>query len=45
MDKYFTRTFFKFLFGFIFIIVAAFSVLIVLGQNAPRPVDNIAQPQ
>lgn len=45
MTKYFTKTFFKFLLGFVLIIMAAFSVLVVLGQNAPRPVDNIAQPQ
>ncbi|MBY0472817.1 hypothetical protein K2Q00_00845 [Patescibacteria group bacterium] len=45
MQKYFTGTFFKFLFGFLVIIVAAFSVLVVLGQGAPKPVDNVAQPQ
>ncbi len=45
MHKYFTKTFFKFLFGFLVIIVGAFSVLVVLGQHAPDPVDNIAQPQ
>ncbi len=45
MTKYFTKTFFKFLFGFLAIIMAAFAVLAVVAQDAPKPVDNIAQPQ
>jgi hypothetical protein len=45
MKRYFTRTFYKFLFGFLVIIVVAFSALAVLGLNNPQPVDNVAQPQ
>jgi hypothetical protein len=48
MDRYFTRTFYRFLFGFLAIIVVAFSVLVVLGLNTPKelpPVDNAALSQ
>jgi hypothetical protein len=45
MKQYFTKTFFKFLFGFLLIIVAAFSLLAVAAHETPPPVDNVAQPQ
>ena len=48
MDKFFTKTFFKFFFAFLFIIAAAFGVLLyAASQEAPQvaPVDNVAQPQ
>jgi hypothetical protein len=45
MNKYFTKTFFKFLLGFLAIVVAAFSLLALFANQPPKPVDNIAQPQ
>ena len=48
MDKFFTKTFFKFFFAFLFIIGAAFGVLIYAASKEPpqvAPVDNVALPQ
>ncbi len=47
MNNYFTKTFFKFFFGFLVIISVAFGVLIGASalSPAPVPVDNIAAPQ
>lgn len=49
MNLYFTKTFFKFFFGFLIIIGVAFGVLIgaslFVAQPAPAAVDNLASPQ
>lgn len=45
MDQYFTKTFFKFFFGFLVIIGVAFGILIGASTLAPEPVDNVASPQ
>jgi hypothetical protein len=48
MDKFFTKTFFKFFFTFLVIISAAFGVLIYAASKEPpqvSPVDNVALPQ
>ena len=45
MKQYFTKSFFRFLFGFLAIIGAAFLLLVILAHESPEPVDNIAQPQ
>jgi hypothetical protein len=45
MDKYFTKTFFKFLFGFLAIIGVSFTLLALMAQETLPPVDNVAQPQ
>lgn len=46
MNGYFTKTFYKFLFGFLFIIAAAFGTLMMLGTKLPNAnVDNTAQAQ
>ncbi len=48
MDKFFTKTFFKFFFAFLVIIGVAFGVLIYAASKEPpqvSSVDNVAQPQ
>lgn len=46
MNHYFTKTFYKFLAGFVLIIVAAFGTLMILGSRVPgAAVDNTAQAQ
>jgi hypothetical protein len=45
MNKYFTKTFFRFFFGFLAIIAVAFGVLLTSTWVLPTPVDNIATPQ
>ncbi|MGC9602288.1 MAG: hypothetical protein ABSE76_00885 [Minisyncoccia bacterium] len=48
MDRFFTKTFFKFFFAFLVIIGAAFGVLLyAASQESPQvsPVDNVALPQ
>jgi hypothetical protein len=45
MDRYFTKTFTKFLFGFLTIIAIAFGVIIVSAPYFPEPVDNVALPR
>ncbi len=44
MNKYFTKTFFKFFFGFLIIIGVAFGLLIGASMfvPTPMPVDNTA---
>lgn len=44
--KFFTKTFFKFFFGFAAIIAVAFGVFITFGvMEQAQPVDNVALPQ
>jgi len=45
MDRYFTKTFFKFFFGFLIIIAIAFGVLIGTSKIGSGPVDTVAYPQ
>lgn len=45
MNQYFTKTFFKFLLGFLVIVAGAFTLLAVVAHESPAPVDNVAQPQ
>ncbi len=45
MDKYVTKTFIKFFFGFVTIIGIAFAVIIVTASNEYQPVDNVAIPR
>jgi hypothetical protein len=47
MEQYFTKTFFRFFFGFLVIIAVAFGVLIVTSHLSPSPgtIDNTATPQ
>ncbi len=45
MEKYFTKSFFKFFLGFLVIIGIAFGVLIVSSSYFPAPVDNLAKPE
>ncbi|TSC68886.1 MAG: hypothetical protein G01um101456_442 [Parcubacteria group bacterium Gr01-1014_56] len=45
MNQYFTNTFFKFFFGFLVIIAAAFGILIGASAVLPPPVDSVAAPQ
>ena len=45
MNRYFTRTFLLFLFGFLVIISIAFAVVAYVGSKVPpAPIDNSAQP-
>jgi len=49
MDRFFTKTFSRFFFGFLGIIIIALAVLIAAGYIAKEqptsPVDNTATPQ
>ncbi len=46
MDRYFTKTFYKFFFGFVVIITLAVGVLMTANVYlAPEGVDNVASPQ
>jgi hypothetical protein len=45
VNNFFTKTFFRFLFGFAAIIAVAFLVLIVASYNQPKAVDTVAHPQ
>jgi hypothetical protein len=45
MDRYFTKTFFRFFVGFVAIIAVAFGIVVVVSNiNVPK-VDNVAQPR
>lgn len=45
MSKYFTKTFFRFFFGFLAIIALAFGILITTSQFSTPAVDNTAAPK
>jgi hypothetical protein len=48
MNRFFTKTFFKFFFAFLVIIGVAFGVLLYAASQEPpqvAPVDNVALPQ
>ena len=45
MQKYFTKTFFRFFFGFLVIIAVAFGILIAVSAFNPTAIDNIAKPE
>jgi len=44
MDRYFSKTFFKFFFVFLIIIAIAFGVLLVSASHMPAPEEQLAQP-
>jgi len=45
MERYFTKTFAKFAFGFLTIIAMAFGVMAVAAPHMTEPVDNVALPR
>lgn len=45
MQRYYTKTFVKFLFAFLGIIALGFAVAIFVSPAAPAPVDNVALPR
>ena len=48
MERYFTKTFGRFLAGFLLVLIAAFGVMFFVNKRieaGPRPVDNVAVPQ
>ena len=46
MERYFTRTFFRFFAGFVAIIAIAFGVMYVAGSRlSPEQIDNVATPR
>jgi hypothetical protein len=45
MNKYFTKTFFKFFFGFLVIIAIAFGILVGASAFSTSSVDNSAASQ
>ncbi|HXK31668.1 MAG TPA: hypothetical protein VJZ94_02985 [Candidatus Paceibacterota bacterium] len=47
MDRFFTKTFFRFFFGFVVIIAAAFSVMIAASHLGAQDddLDSVAHPQ
>jgi hypothetical protein len=45
MNRFFTKTFFKFFFAFLVIIGVAFGILLITANQNPNSVDNIALPQ
>jgi TRAP-type C4-dicarboxylate transport system permease small subunit len=47
MNRYFTKTFRRFLFAFLAILFVAFGIMLAAGvwQNNTSPIDNVAQPQ
>jgi lipopolysaccharide export LptBFGC system permease protein LptF len=44
MDRYFTKTFFKFFFAFLVIIAVAFGILLFTASQTPQPQEQIAVP-
>ena len=44
MDRYFTKGFFRFFFGFLIIIAVAFGILLFTASQTPQPQEQIAQP-
>jgi hypothetical protein len=48
MNRFFTKSFFKFFFSFLIIIAVAFGILLVAASNLQTPVDpnvNVAHSQ
>lgn len=46
MERYFTKTFFRFFAGFVAIIAIAFGVMYIAGSRlSSGPVDNVAAPR
>ena len=47
MDRYFTKTFFKFFFAFVVILMVAFGILLFTASQTPgsqNPQEQIAEP-
>ncbi len=48
MNRFFTKTFVRFLFGFLIILAIAFGIIIIVGQylqHQPKNVDNVSRSQ
>lgn len=45
MERYFTKTFFRFFVGFVAIITLAFGVVMVVSHISVPKVDNVAYPR
>jgi hypothetical protein len=44
MNRFFTKTFFKFFFAFLIIIAVAFGILLLSASQMPAPQEQLAQP-
>jgi len=45
MNRYFTKTFFRFFVGFVAIVTVAFGVMLVTSSIGAPQVDNVAHPR
>jgi len=45
MNRYFTKTFFRFFVGFVAIITVAFGVMMLVSNIGAPAVDNVAHPR
>ena len=45
MERYFTKTFFRFFVGFVAIITIAFGVVVLVSNIGVPKVDNVAHPR
>jgi len=45
VNRFFTKTFFKFFFVFLVIIAIAFGILVFTAGQLPEPSQQVAQPQ
>jgi hypothetical protein len=45
VKRYFTKTFYRFFFGFLVILGVAFGVMALSASVIPSPVDTVAHPQ
>ncbi len=45
MDRFFTKTFFRFFFAFLVIIGVAFGILLFTASKVSPTIDNVAAPQ
>jgi len=45
MNRYFTKTFYRFFLGFLAILAIAFGVMALTASVASSPVDTVAHPQ
>ena len=45
MNRYFTKTFFRFFVGFVAIITIAFGVMLITSNLSAPKVDNVAHPR
>ena len=45
MNRYFTKTFFRFFIGFVAIVTIAFGVVVMVSNLSVPKVDNVAHPR